>query len=164
MGLRELFRGIRLLRHGALQSRLGELWREQETERSARARALETESRWPGKTGPAAYPPPEQTFASYPTRRLDGADRLLPVAGSSDRVDALLAMPLTNHAAGRRVLDPQLLRSALALAPCSIDDLDRYWNQHGVERGLGRSSVAWMLKYDLVRASDTNRPAGGPDP
>jgi D-inositol-3-phosphate glycosyltransferase len=129
-----------------------QLWREQEADRSARARAFEAESPWRGKAGPVAYPSPEQTFAGYPTRRLDGADRLLPVAGSSDRVDALLAMPLTNHAAGRRVVDPGLLRSALALAPCSIDDLDRYWNQHGVERGLGRSSVAWMLKYDLIRA------------
>jgi glycosyltransferase involved in cell wall biosynthesis len=129
-----------------------ELWRDQDAERSARASAFEGESPWRATAGPAAYPPPEQTFAAYPTRRLDGADLLLPVAGSSDRVDALLAMPLTHHAAGRRVADPAVLGSALALAPCSIDDLDRYWNQHGVERGLGRSSVAWMLKYGLLRA------------
>ena len=129
-----------------------ELWRDQEAERSRRALAFEAGPPRRGKAGPAAYPSPEQTFAGYPTRQLDGADRLLPAPDSGDRFGTLLAMPLTHHAAGRRVLDPGLLRSALALAPCSIDDLDRYWNQHGVERSLGRSSVAWMLKYDLLRA------------
>ena len=127
------------------------LWLDQDAERRRASTSRLRDVTLGRYTGPAAYPSPEQSFAGYPTRRLDGPDRLLPVSGGR-RLDVLLSMPLTHHAPGRRVLDPGLLRQALAIAPCSIEDLDRYWIEHDVERGLGRSSVAWMLKYDLLRA------------
>jgi glycosyltransferase involved in cell wall biosynthesis len=134
-----------------------ELWRSQESERTARARADDRAAPWRGPNGPAAYPSPETTFAGYPTRRLGENDQLLPVSGGSDRALALLEMPLTHHAAGRRVQDPVLIREAMALAPCSIEDLDRYWARSGVAYELGRSTLAWMLKYDLFRAVVGNR-------
>ena len=31
-------------------------------------------------------------------------------------------------------------------------DLDDFWSGAGVEDGIGRASLAWMLKYDLLRA------------
>ena len=37
--------------------------------------------------------------------------------------------------------------------PCSVEDLDRFWSTSGVDRGVGRATLAWMLKYDLVRCS-----------
>ena len=55
----------------------------QEAERCARASSCARESRWRGAAGPAAYPSPEQTFAGYPTRRLDAADRV--AAGARQR-------------------------------------------------------------------------------
>ncbi|MFI5259427.1 MAG: glycosyltransferase family 4 protein [Candidatus Limnocylindrales bacterium] len=137
-----------------------QLWRDQEAERSARARAGSGRSPWSGPAGPAAYPAPERSFAGYPTRRLGGADRVEPAPGTGDALDALLAMPLTHHAPGRRVTDPGLLRAALTLAPCSVDDLDRFWSRSGIVRGGGRATLAWMLKYDLLRASYNDRPEG----
>ena len=101
--------------------------------------------------GPAAYPGPERTFAAYPTRWLADADRVERAPGASDSLDVLLVMPLTHHAPGRRVTDPGLLRAALALVPCSVEDLDGFWSQSGVDRGVGRATIAWMLKYDLLR-------------
>jgi len=136
------------------------LWHDQEAERFALAGS--GRSPWRGPAGPAAYPAPERTFAGYPTRRLGDADRVARPPGAGDTLDSLLAMPLTHHAPGRRVTDPGLLRAALALAPCSLDDLDRFWSQAGIDQSVGRATLAWMLKYDLFRASDDNRPAGGP--
>ncbi len=126
-----------------------QLWREQEQERSERA---ESEPKNAVAWAPAAYPPPERSFAAYPTRRLNGADQVVPAPGSAEALDVLLAMPLTHHAAGRRVEAPSLLRQALQAAPCSIDELDRLWAVAGVEPEIGRSTLAWMLKYDLLRA------------
>ena len=120
-------------------------------------------ARWRGPAGPAAYPSPERTFAAYPTRCLGEDDRVVPAPGASGTLDLLLGMPLANHAPHRRVSDPELIRGALALAPCSIEDFDRYWLRCGVEKGLGRSTLAWMLKYDLVRADFGDRPVEGPD-
>jgi hypothetical protein len=61
-------------------------------------------------------------------------------------------MPLTHHAVLRRVADPGLLRAAIGQAPCSVDDLDRLWSRSGVAHDIGRATLAWMLKYDLLRA------------
>jgi len=138
-----------------------QFWCDQEAERCARALSDSGRSPWRGPAGPAAYPAPERTFAGYPTRRLSDADRVAPAPGAGDTLDALLAMPLTHHAAGRRVTDPGLVRAALALPPCSVDDFDRFWSRSGIDHRVGRATLAWMLKYDLVRASYDNRPPGG---
>jgi len=138
-----------------------QLWRDQEAERSAQTHSGSGSS---PRRGPAAYPAPERTFAGYPTRRLEGADRLAAAPGACEALDNLLAMPLTHHAAGSRVTDPALIRAALALAPGSIDDFDRLWSRSGIERAVGRATLAWMLKYDLLRAFDEQSPAGAPHP
>jgi glycosyltransferase involved in cell wall biosynthesis len=135
-----------------------QLWREQERERSDRARhGLVEASRW----APAAYPAPERSFATYPTISLDGADRVAPAPGAALALDALLAMPLTHHAAGRRVLDPALLNRALETAPCSIDQWDRFWADAGVTGDVSRATLAWLLKYDLLRAKIDRATSGG---
>jgi glycosyltransferase involved in cell wall biosynthesis len=127
-----------------------QLWCDLDAQRRARAGVESSPRR--DTAGPAAYPAPERTFAGYPTRRLDGPDRLAPAPGAGDALESLLAMPLTHHAPGRRVADAALLRAALAAAPCSVDDLDRFWSRSGIEPGRGRATLAWMLKYDLLRA------------
>jgi hypothetical protein len=140
-----------------------ELWRDLDAERCARAgaRAGAESSTWRGSSGPAAYPAPERTFAAYPTRRLGPDDRIAPATGAGDVLDSLLEMPLTHHAPGRRVCDAAMLRAALAEAPCTVDDLDRFWSRSGVEHSLGRATLAWLLKYDLLRAVAHDDPAGG---
>ena len=134
---------------------------EQEAERSRGSRRLLAYRRRRDSAGPAAYPAPERTFAAYPTRWLDGGDRVVRAPGASDSLDVLLAMPLTHHAPGRRVTDAGLLRAAFALLPCSVEDLDRFWSQSGVDHGVGRATLAWMLKYDLLRGPDDDRRIGG---
>ncbi|MGP0064237.1 MAG: glycosyltransferase family 4 protein [Isosphaeraceae bacterium] len=141
------------------------LWADQDAERSARLRAEGDgrggPSRWRGPDGPAAYPAPERTFAGYPTVRLDGRERVVASPGAADALDDLLAQPLTHHAPARRAPDPRLLHAALARTPCSVEDLDDLWSAAGVEYSIGRASLAWMLKYDLLRAVSDDDPEGG---
>ena len=164
MGAAGRDRALKLFAWRSVIRSFEELWLSQESERSAlcvlRPRLLDGSE---VKDQPPIHLP-KQTFAGYPSRRLDAYDRLMPAPGNSDRLDILLAMPLTHHAPGRRVANTELLQGALALAPCSIEDLDRFWSDHGVEHGLGRSTVAWMLKYDLLRADfNDSRPGGSLD-
>jgi hypothetical protein len=72
-------------------------------------------------------------------------------------------MPLTNHAPGRRAPDVDLLRSMIARGPCSVADLDHLLAAAGIEPGLGRATIAWMLKYDLLRIPGGRPAAGGTD-
>ena len=141
-----------------------QLWRDQESERSAQARSRRGDLQWQGTAGPAAYPAPERTFARYPTRRLCGADRLTAAPGALAALDGLLTMPLTHHAPACRVTDSGVIRAVIDLAPASVDDFDRFWSRSGIEHGVGRATLAWMLKYDLFRAASDNRPAGELDP
>jgi glycosyltransferase involved in cell wall biosynthesis len=140
------------------------LWSEQEAERSACALAVPRSNSGGRLAGPAAYPAPERTFGGYPTRRLDDADRVVAAAGAVQAVEGLLTMPLTHHASDRRVTYLSLVRAALAVAPASVGDFDRFWAEAGIERCAGRATIAWMLKYDLLRAANDNRPAGEFDP
>ncbi len=136
-----------------------QLWRDQEAERSARARTVQGAAPALDRAGPAAYPNPERTFAGYPTSRLSASDALALAPLASDSLGTLLAMPLTHHASGRRVTDAGLLSAALALLPCTVEDLDRFWSRSNVDHGTGRATLAWMIKYDIVRVPElTIRP------
>jgi glycosyltransferase involved in cell wall biosynthesis len=126
------------------------LWRDQETQRQDYARLPRT-----GSDVPAHYTPPERSFAGYPTRWLgaDGRDELAATPWAQEVLELLLDLPLTNHAANRRVADSGLLRMALARATpsCSVADLDAFFLAVGVELDRARATLAWMLKYDLIR-------------
>jgi glycosyltransferase involved in cell wall biosynthesis len=138
-----------------------QLWRDQEQERSARACAAG--SAGPGRqlTAPAAYPPPERSFAGYPSRRLVSNSRVDAAPGALDVLGRLLEMPLCNHVPTSRAAAPAVLRAALAQAPCTVEELDDFWARSAIEHGIGRATLAWMLKYDLLRAAADDRPAGG---
>src|SRR5262249_41336107 len=109
------------------------------------------------------YPAPERTFAGYPTRLLDGPDLLAPSPRAGDILEILLELPLTNHAPGRRAPGADLLRSMITRAPCSVVDLDHLLAAAGIEPGGGRATIAWMLKYDLLRVAGGRPTAGGTD-
>ncbi len=128
------------------------LWRDQETQRHDYARF---HARRGGFDLPAHYPPPERSFACYPTRWLDagGRNELAATPWAPADLERLLALPLTNHAADRRVADSGLLRLALerAAPACSVADLDALFLAAGVDHHRARATLAWMLKYDLIR-------------
>jgi len=65
----------------------------------------------------------------------------------------VLAHPLTNYAQGQRVADEAVLRSILAEAasPHTIEELDELLSRHGVGKGPGRATLAWLLKYELLQ-------------
>jgi hypothetical protein len=73
------------------------------------------------------------------------------------------SLALTNHARVRRPADSRLLRAAIERVPCTVADLDRFLAESGVEHGVGRATIAWMLKYDLLRVDGADRTAGGLD-
>lgn len=119
------------------------LWSEQEAERLARP--------IPAPAGPEAYPIPERSFRAYPSAWLDSDDVVTLVPGAADLLDGILATPLINHVPGRRVADADAIRAALAAAPCTVAKLDAIWSGSGVEFSIGRATLAWLLKYNLLR-------------
>ena len=130
------------------------LWEGQEEER--RAASARGQERRP-HPGPACYPAPEHTYAAYPTALLGDDDRVVADEDARERLTWLLGLPLTNYVAERRSADPEVLRSVLAAAasPRTLAELDGVLAGAGVRRVPGRATLAWMLKYGLLRpASD----------
>lgn len=128
-----------------------DIWRSQEAER----RALQARRTVPPRRGPAWYPAPEVSFAGYPTRWLSGADRVVAAEGAAGRLVTLLTLTLTNYSAETRCNDPAVLRRILDAAGQSrmLADLDALFQEAGVTDGLGRATVAWLLKYGLLEAA-----------
>jgi glycosyltransferase involved in cell wall biosynthesis len=132
-----------------------ELWRAQEVERLASRAKRRTEP--PGIPGPSIYPAPEHSFANYPTRLLQDEDLLVAIPDGEKRLKVLLSMPLTNHAAERRSSDHKAIESVLAAcsSPRPIAELDELLRQAGVARTQARATLAWMLKYGLLKEADS---------
>jgi glycosyltransferase involved in cell wall biosynthesis len=125
------------------------LWRDQEQER---LHYLQQSGARPAAAGSARYPSPEHAFAGYPTHWLGDGDRLCAAAAAAERLEMLLKMPLVNHVAHTRVTDPALLRAVLAVADGRpLRELEEVLIQAGAERGTGRATLMWLLKYDLLR-------------
>jgi glycosyltransferase involved in cell wall biosynthesis len=135
-----------------------DLWLELDAERRARA----AHAAAPAAAGPACYPAPEDTFAAYPTAWLDAADAVEAAPGAADRLGQVLAHPLCNYVAVNRSADAGLLGDLLAAAatPRPLADLDDVCRRAGAGPMVGRASVAWLLKYDLLRM--TQPPAAVP--
>jgi hypothetical protein len=128
-----------------------ELWAWQDTELSARASLVARQ--WIGSLGPACYPAPERSFAGYPTRWVDQDDRVQTVPGAEAALAGLLAMPLTHHAMDRRAGELSVYHAVLraAVPSCPIADLDQVFHDAGEPTVVARATLAWMLKYDLLR-------------
>lgn len=115
------------------------LWTRQEDERRAA----------PQLGGQAWYPPPEVSFAGYPTAWLGDDARL--VAARGEDVGRFLALPLTAYA-GQRVNDVSTLRAVLreAASPRTLLELEGVLVATGTRRGVARATLAWLLKYGLL--------------
>lgn len=149
MGVAGRSRAERLFAWPRIIGAYEELWARQETERLASAR-LEAANGRP--FGSARFAAPEHTFAKYPTRWLDDECRLHAAPDAEARLNRLLAMPLTNHVARTRCDSLPLLRQVIALAcPGLLVELESELRRGGVSRQAARATLAWMLKYDLLR-------------
>ncbi|MFO0796474.1 MAG: glycosyltransferase family 4 protein [Gemmataceae bacterium] len=152
----------RLVADAAMRARLGAAGRARAVERFAwkhvvaayealwADQAREFAARPPRAHGPVRYPPPEVSFAGYPTAWLTDDDALAAAPDAAPRLAALLAMPLTNLAAASRCADPAALAALLAAAPASVGDLARTLEARGVPAEAARATVAWLLKYGLL--------------
>ena len=69
------------------------------------------------------------------------------------RLHALVTMPLTSYAAARRTANLDVLRKVLqaAAASCPVAQLDEVFRQAGADPATGRATLAWMVKYGLLR-------------
>ena len=130
-----------------------ELWQEQESERSA----------WAGRqslppsefVGPAAYPDIERSFAGYPIRCLDGAERIVPAPARSTGWMCCSCCPWPTTPL--RAVSPTAASSAAPLLlPCSVGDLDRFWlcralnAAWAVQRSPGCSSTTWSAALRTI--------------
>jgi glycosyltransferase involved in cell wall biosynthesis len=129
--------------------RFDRLWSEQEAERVAvAARSGPVTS-----IGPAIYPVPEVTFAGYATRVASDADLVQSCPDCETLLLRLMKVAISSYSPETRCTDAQVLRSVLVAAakPISLRDLDSRFRQQGIDKQTGRSTLAWMLKYHLMR-------------
>jgi hypothetical protein len=135
-----------------------DLWSRQERARRAHlarrrepAQALRT---------PSLYPPPERSFAGYPTRWLDEHESLETAPHAEQALDHLLALPLANYAADTRDQRRDCLSAVLAAAEpgCTLEQLTDVLQSNGTSFERSRATLAWMLKYGLLQTpeEDTN--------
>ncbi len=100
------------------------------------------------------YPGPEVAFAGYPTRWLGDDDRLTAAPDAAARLGGLLELALVTHAAWARHTDPAVLRAALAAADGrTLAELESVLTAAAPGPARARATLAWMLKYDLLRAT-----------
>jgi glycosyltransferase involved in cell wall biosynthesis len=123
------------------------LWDSQERERLASSPQPSRAAR------PACYPPPEFTFASWPTHILEEGESVQATPDAPDRLEQLLTLPVTGFIAGLRCTQATVLQAILSVAasPCTVAQLDRIFEQADVTHVAGRATIAWLLKYDLLR-------------
>jgi hypothetical protein len=78
---------------------------------------------------------------------------ILSQPNAAERMEQLLTLPLTSHSAEARITSREMLHSILASAQesCPLAKLDELLRQAGVAFRKGRATIAWMLKYDLLR-------------
>jgi glycosyltransferase involved in cell wall biosynthesis len=132
------------------------LWDEQDAERKRWRLSGKANSR--EGHGPAIYPRPEESFARHASLMLQGDSVLVAAPGALERLPLLLASTLTAYVPEARVTDPALLQSILAgcARPVPVSRLDEILIKSGVTHVKGRATLAWMLKYSLLRPRPTS--------
>jgi len=83
-------------------------------------------------------------------------DRVQAVSGAVDNLEALRTLALTSYAGEVRCQDEAILRALIAeaAAPRRLSGLDAALGRVGVTYSAGRATMAWMLKYGLLRVVD----------
>ncbi|MBW3542603.1 MAG: hypothetical protein KY476_20260 [Planctomycetes bacterium] len=98
----------------------------------------------------------EHTFAGYPSRWLDTQTRLVAGPDAIARLATLSHLPLTNHEAGYRVTDLAVLNELMKHArdARTAGELIEWLVVRQTPRGKAAATLAWLMKYDLVRSCD----------
>jgi hypothetical protein len=124
------------------------LWREQETERQAYA-SVATK---PRTLGPPCYPAPEVSFAGYPTALLGDEDLLASAPESLAQLPIFLKIPLCSYSSQRIQNEATLIEVLMeAMTARSLNYLTGFLLQKGPHSGSARATLAWLLKYGLLR-------------
>jgi hypothetical protein len=129
-----------------------DLWAEQEAER-ANVAAARVQRR---SAAPVCYPPIDHTFGGYPSEVFNQATRVVsPESIPSGRLDRLLKMALTGYLNPLRCDDPALISQLIeaTASGCTIAALEEILFATGFDTTRSRATIAWMLKYDLLRVS-----------
>lgn len=127
------------------------VWNEQEAIRREHAELDEA----PSHGTPVSFPDVEFAFATYPSEWLGDATRLLAAPDAAERLPTLLGLPLTNYLPGARVVEPATLARVLEIArqPVTLALLDALPELGSFSRQRRRATLAWLLKYDLLRVA-----------
>lgn len=101
---------------------------------------------------PVRYPPPEESFAGYPTSWVSDTTTLCAADGAVGQLGVFLTHPLTNFVPDWRSADAARLREVLELAatPQPLAALAGVIERAGHDPSFARASVAWLLKYGLL--------------
>lgn len=131
--------------------RYEEMWEEQERERQAwiRQHQNDPKPKWPV---PACYPPPEQSFAEYPTRFLDMSEQVRAAPDAVERLEVLHKHSLTEYGSQWRCNNLAHLQRVLDAARngASIEALMKVLFDLKNARSNSIASVTWMMKYGLL--------------
>lgn len=131
--------------------RYEEMWDEQEQERQAAVRQHQNNP--PGRRiVPPCYPPPESTFAEYPTRFLEPEEVVRSTPDAQDRLDVFRTHPLTEYGKQWRCDDPKILRLAIDAAKDGITfiELRKQFTQNRIGATEAMAAIMWMMKYGLI--------------
>lgn len=127
------------------------VWQEQDTLRREHLAATTTVPS--NVRTPVAFPDVEFAFAAYPTCIVEMDAEVIAAENAATQLAALLELPLTSYLASSRVTDQVVLGRVLQLAGegCALAQLDAALASAGAEPRRSRATLAWMLKYDLLR-------------
>jgi glycosyltransferase involved in cell wall biosynthesis len=102
--------------------------------------------------GPVRYPPPEKSFAGYPSQWVDDNTRLVAAPDAVAILDVITTLPLTTHSAERRCADPARVKEIVGLAeiPRPIAKLAAKLETGGTDPEAARATIAWLLKYAVL--------------
>lgn len=102
---------------------------------------------------PVPFPDVEYSFASYPSAWLDADTRVVTTDDAPSQLTTLLELPISNYLPRPRIIEPITLAAILDLArkPCSLATLETVPGMAGESLQRQRATLAWLLKYDLLR-------------
>ena len=127
--------------------------------------AVQDGAAFPTSSSPARYPPVDTVFQSYPSVWLNDASIVAAAKNSVDALQATLADRLLVHSAGRRLAEQNVLSEVLQASsqPASIGKLVSLIQsrQKDASASVARATIAWMLKYDLIRSTKMQNDGDG---
>jgi hypothetical protein len=125
-------------------------WARQELERTSFVR---TRGDGQGRLPVTGYPSIDGAFAGYPSQWLSPAASVVSPPDAVARLAELLETPLCNYEPADRSSDPGVLRDILGQAahPTALLQLAESLCQAGLSDAAARATLAWLLKYDLLR-------------